>query len=246
VELSGDRPLVPAVQSDGDAAGLARSAPEATRRQQAADEARALTAAAEERRRIANDLHDGAQQRLVVLEIGLETVAQLVEDDPAAAVPMIRRLVAEAQEALSELRRLVHGLQPPELTDFGLVHALRGIARLSPIPVRMSTHHIGRYDEAIEDAVYFTCREAIQNVLKHAPAATTIRLRLADRNGQLAFEISDDGPGLVFDAHQRGSGIASMRHRIASVGGRLTVSAAPGGGARVRGRLPVDGTATTG
>jgi signal transduction histidine kinase len=105
----------------------------------------------------------------------------------------------------------------------------------------MSNRHIGRYEETIEDAVYFTCREAIQNALKHAPKATTITLTLAERNGQLEFEVRDDGPGLVYDAHQRGSGIASMRHRIASVGGRLTVTAAPGGGTQVRGRLPSTG-----
>jgi signal transduction histidine kinase len=239
VDHNGDRPGVHAEPSGGDPPR--RSARARAHSLDPADEARALTAAAEERRRIANDLHDGAQQRLVVLEIGLETVAQLVEDDPAAAVPMIRRLTNEAQEALNELRRLVHGLQPPELTDFGLVSALQAVTRLSPIPIRMSTHHIGRYDEAIEDAVYFACREAIQNVLKHAPEATTITLRLTDENGQLQFEVRDDGPGPVADAHQRGSGIASMRHRIASAGGRLTITAAPEGGTLVRGRLPLDG-----
>jgi signal transduction histidine kinase len=211
-----------------------------------ADEGRALTAAAEERRRIANDLHDGAQQRLVVLEIGLEAVAQLVDDDPAAAVKMIRRLANEAHEALNEMRRLVRGIQPPELTDFGLVSALREVTRLSAMPIRVSTHDVGRYHEAIEDAVYFACREAIQNVLKHAPDATTVTLRVADENGHLEFEVRDDGPGLVDDAHQRGSGIASMRHRIASLGGRLTVTSAPAGGTLVRGRLPVDGAVIAG
>jgi signal transduction histidine kinase len=218
--------------------GRARSARERALRLRLVDEARAATAAAQERRRIANDLHDGAQQRLVVLEIGLETVAQLVEHDPGAALPMIRRLTDEAQEALNELRRLVHGIQPPELADFGLVSALHAVVRVSPIPIRMSTHHIGRYSEAIEDAVYFSCREAVQNALKHAPEATMITVWLADENEQLEFEVRDDGPGLVSDAHQRGSGIASMRHRIASVGGHVAVQAVAGGGTRVRGRLP--------
>lgn len=239
VHQNGDRRSVQVESSGGDArAGFVR---ERALPLHLAYEARALRAAAEERRRIANDLHDGAQQRLVVLEIGLETVAQLVEDDPAAALLMIRRLANEAQEALNELRRLVHGIQPPELTDFGLVSALQAVTRLLPIPIRMSTHHIGRYDDAIEDAVYFACREAIQNVLKHAPEATAVTLRLADENRQLQFEVRDDGAGLVDDAHQRGSGIASMRHRIALVGGRLTVTAAPGGGTLVRGTLPLDG-----
>lgn len=242
MDQDGDRP-----DGENEPPGGERRAPFARRRAQPlplTDETRALRAAAEERRRIANDLHDGAQQRLVVLEIGLETVAQLVEDDPVTALPMIRRLANEAQEALNELRRLVHGLQPPELTDFGLVSALQAVTRLSPIPIRMSTHRIGRYNEAIEDAVYFACREAIQNVLKHAPEATTATLRLADENAQLQFEVRDDGLGLPDDAHQRGSGIASMRHRIASVGGRLTVAVAPGGGTLVRGKLPVDGPVT--
>jgi signal transduction histidine kinase len=199
---------------------------------------RVLAVEADERRRIALDLHDGTQQRLVVLLVGLSELPALIDDDPTRATTLARRLEHEAQEAIAELRALVHGMQPPELTDFGLMQALTELGRSSPIPVSTTTQGVRRYDRTIEDAVYFTCREAVQNTIKHAPDATIITLTLIDTGRRLEFLVADDGPGMAHEAPD-GTGLASMRHRIAALGGTLTIDAAPGAGTRVRASLPV-------
>lgn len=197
---------------------------------------RALDADAAERRRIARDLHDGTQQRLVALLIGLSQLAPLIDEDPARAPALARRLEDEAQNALDELRAIVHGIQPPELTDFGLVEALHHVARSCPMPVTLVTHEVGRYDRAIEDAIYFTCREALGNTLKHAPAAR-VTMTLIDHDHQLELKVDDTGPG--FDFALPGSGIASMHRRVDALGGSLRIESSPDAGTRVQAHLPV-------
>jgi signal transduction histidine kinase len=200
-------------------------------------EARALQAAADERRRIGRDLHDGTQQRLVGLVIGLSELASLLNDrTEARAVILASRLESEAQAALDELRALVHGISPPELTDFGLVQALHHIARLSPIPVSIHISEVGRYDRTIEDAVYYTCREALQNAIKHSPDATIITLELIDSGDRLEFSVEDDGPG--FAAALPGTGLASMLARVEALGGNLALTSSPGEGTRVHASIP--------
>ena len=85
--------------------------------------------------------------------------------------------------------------------------------------------------------MYFSCLEALQNAAKHAPGATAVRLSVA-ANGELRFEVQDDGAG--FDTAQAGNGqgLTSMRDRLAAVGGRLTVRSTPGQGTVVCGTVP--------
>ena len=197
---------------------------------------RALDAEAIERRRIGRDLHDGTQQRLVVLLIGLSDLTSLIHDDQARAVALARRLEDEAQKAVEELRAIVHGIQAPELTDFGLVQALHEVARSCPMPITVITHEVGRYDRAIEDAIYFTCREALGNTMKHASAAS-VTVTLIDHGDLLEFKVQDTGPG--FDAALPGTGVASMHQRIEALGGSLAIESAPGAGTRVHAHLPL-------
>jgi signal transduction histidine kinase len=190
-----------------------------------------------ERRRLVLALHDGTQQRLVVLLAWLSELAGLIDDDPSSAKALVSRLEGETEAAIQELRALVHGIQPAELADIGLVGALRAIARSSPVPARVSTHGVGRYDPATEDAVYFACREAVQNTIKHAPEATAITITLIDHDEWLEFRIQDDGPGC--SAVSAETGLASLRHRIAASGGTLEVHATSGAGTQVHGTIPV-------
>jgi signal transduction histidine kinase len=206
-------------------------------RERGAVESRALAADAGERRRISLGLHDGTQQRLVVLLVGLSQLIDLIDSDPLGAVGLARRLETEAQQAIGELRALVHGFQPPVLTDFGLVHALHDISRSLPISVSTVTQGVRRYDNAIEDAVFFTCREALQNTIKHAPSATGVMLTLIDKGDRLEFGVDDNGRG--FDAALPGTGTATMHHRIEALGGSLTIKSSPGIGTSVQGSIPL-------
>jgi signal transduction histidine kinase len=200
-------------------------------------ESRALAAESGERRRISQDLHDGTQPRLVVLAIGLSELIHLIDSDPSQALRLANRLENEAKDAIGELRALVDGLQPPVLTDFGLVHALHAISRSLPVQVSMITQGVHRYDNSIEDAIFFTCREALQNTIKHAPGATSVMVTLIDYGNRLEFSVQDNGRG--FDAALPGRGSATMRHRIEAVGGSLTITSSPGAGTRVDGSIPI-------
>lgn len=204
---------------------------------QGAADSRAVAAESAERRKFVEDLHDGTQQRLVALLIGLTTLVDLIDSDPAAATRLARRMENEADKAIGELRALVHGLQPAVLTDLGLVPALHDIAQSVPLPVSMITQGIERYDSAVEDAVFFTCREALQNTMKHASGTSIVWVTLIDRGNRLEFSVQDNGPG--FDAALPGTGFATMHHRVETVGGSLTISSAPGTGTLVDGRIPI-------
>jgi signal transduction histidine kinase len=197
---------------------------------------RILAAADDERRRIERDLHDGGQQRLVALRVRLELADEAMRDSPARARRMLQQLGAEVDAALDELRSLAAGVYPPVLADRGLADALRSAALHSPMPVNVDISGDDRYSQDVEAAVYFCCLEALQNVAKHASSASSVAITL-QRNGDLRFAVSDDGPG--FDGSATGNGLVNMRDRVAAVGGTIEIKTAPGAGTDVVGHVPV-------
>jgi signal transduction histidine kinase len=190
-----------------------------------------------ERRRIERNIHDGAQQQLVALAVKLKLADSLVGTDEERAHAMLADLQAETTQALEDLRDLARGIYPPLLADKGLGAALESQARKSPLSVSIETDGIGRYRQETEAAVYFTCLEALQNVAKYAEA-TGVTVRLAQANGTLAFEVSDDGRGFDPAAVHHGTGLQGIADRLAALGGTLTIESEPGSGTTVRGRIP--------
>jgi signal transduction histidine kinase len=203
------------------------------------DNERLAEMVAGERRRIERDLHDGAQQRLVALQIELALLREQLESSAPASSAAVRRLEAEAQAATEELRALAHGIHPPALTERGLGDALAAVARSSVVPASVRVNGIGRLDADVESAVYFTCVEALQNVAKHAQGATEVEVSVGrDPVGALRFEVRDDGDGFALGAAADGTGLAGLRARLAAVGGELRVVSAPGRGTCVAGVVP--------
>jgi signal transduction histidine kinase len=151
---------------------------------------------------------------------------------------MLAEAKSETNDALRDLRDLARGIYPPLLADKGLAAALEGQARKSPIPIAIEPDGIGRYPQETEAAVYFSCLEALQNVAKYADASRAI-VRLAQANGSLTFEISDDGRGFDPAVIGHGSGLQGMADRLAALGGELTIRSAPGHGTTVAGLLPL-------
>jgi signal transduction histidine kinase len=194
----------------------------------------AVDAADAERRRIERDLHDGTQQRLVALAMNLgmaRAQATTVEEAHQA----INEAHEEAKAVLAELRDLIRGLHPAVLEDRGLDAALSGVAARMPIPVRATVDVPRRPPPVIEAVAYFVVSESLTNITKHAQAsqAEVIVQRAGDR---LHVIVSDDGVGGADPA--RGTGLAGLAKRAASVDGTFGITSPPGGPTLVTVDLP--------
>jgi signal transduction histidine kinase len=189
-------------------------------------------------RRLERNIHDGAQQQLVALNVKLGLLSTLALRDSNGASALATQLQSEATEALENLRDLARGVYPPLLADRGLEEALRAQARKAALPVEVDAAGLGRYPQEIESTVYFCALEALQNAAKYS-GADVVRVRLREAEGELRLEVSDDGAG--FDPLVRGSGtgLQGMEDRLAALGGSLEVRSAPGSGATVVGRVPL-------
>jgi signal transduction histidine kinase len=199
---------------------------------------RIVAAQDQQRRRIERDIHDGAQQQLVALAVKLRLADAMVDKDTVKAHDLLTQIQQEANRALQDLRDLARGIYPPLLADKGLAAAVEAQARKSPVPVAVRADGIGRYSQEVEAAVYFCVLEGLQNALKHAdPTQTTVRLAASD--GQLTFQIADDGRGFDTAVGAHGTGLQGMADRLDAIGGTLEVTSAPGRGTTVTGRLPV-------
>jgi signal transduction histidine kinase len=196
--------------------------------------ARAVDAAAAERRRIERDLHDGAQQRLVALALDLGMARERFDSDPAAARALVDRAHGEAKRALAELRDLARGIHPAVLTDRGLDAALSAVAARSPVPVTVEVDLPSRPPGVVEATAYFVVTEALTNVARHARArAATVSVRAQRaQEGRVVVEVTDDGIGGA-DA-RRGSGLHGLADRVAALDGTLAVTSPPGGPTTVR------------
>ena len=151
---------------------------------------------------------------------------------------MASELQAEATEALEDLRDLARGIYPPLLADKGLGAALESQARKAAVQVSVEIDGVGRYPQDVESALYFCCLEALQNVAKYAHA-TRAEARLWASDGELSFEVTDDGAGFDPSVTPRGSGLQGMADRLEAIGGSLVVRSQPGRGTSVTGRVPV-------
>ena len=199
---------------------------------------RLVSAQDAERRKLERNLHDGAQQHLVALKVKLGLAEMLAGKDPEKARATISQLKADADEALETLRDLARGIYPPLLAEKGLPAALASQARKATVPVTVDADGVGRYPQDVEATVYFCVLEALQNVQKYARASAAV-VRLREVDGDLSFEVDDDGRGFDVDRVKRGSGLTNMHDRIDAVGGRLEITSAPNQGSRVAGVLPV-------
>jgi signal transduction histidine kinase len=201
-----------------------------------ASRARLVDAAEQERRRIEQDLHDGAQQRLVEIQIRLAMARELA--DRPDLIRQLDSIAGQAESALMELRALARGIYPGWLRDHGPAFALRAVAATFSLPVRVRDEGIGRTSDAIEAAIYFCAREAMQNAAKHAGESARVTVTLSRREDLIEFTVSDDGVGMGSDGTTGGMGITGMHDRIEAVGGRLEIRSAPGEGTFVRGLIP--------
>jgi signal transduction histidine kinase len=214
-----------------------------------ASRARLVEAQDTARRGLERDIHDGAQQHLVALAVNLRLAGTLAGRSPDRARLVLAQQATAARVATETLVELSRGIYPRQLGEDGIAAALRAAVATSPVPVGVDEDAIGRYPREVEAAVYFCCLEAVQNAVKHAGATTvTVRLTADPTAGGdgLGFTVTDDGTGIDPTVVRSAGGLANMRDRVDSLGGRLVWRVAPGGGTQVSGRFPADVVAAVG
>jgi signal transduction histidine kinase len=188
-----------------------------------------------ERRRLERDLHDGAQQRLVSLALTLRMAREKLGPDAGEAGRLLDRSRQELDEALEEIRELARGIHPAVLSERGLGAAVEALAHRAPLPVEVGEVPAQRLAEQVELTAYFVVSEALTNVAKHA-SATHASVTVANGNGRLAVEVSDDGVGGADIA--LGTGLRGLSDRLATIEGRLDVESEPGRGTTLRASIP--------
>jgi signal transduction histidine kinase len=199
--------------------------------------ARIAASADNERKRIERDIHEGAQQRLLSLRLRVNLAARPGQD-PAAATVALRELAGEVDAAIAEVGSLARGTYPFVLTDQGLGPALALAAHDAPVPTNVVADS-RRYAAEIENAVYFSCLEAMRNASEHAGPGTAVRVTVAERDDNLCFDVRDDGAGFAPDAAGPGVGLISIRDRVAAVRGDVSIESTPGRGTLISGRIPL-------
>jgi signal transduction histidine kinase len=191
--------------------------------------ARLALATAAERHRLARDLHDGAQQQIIAVGMRLRSVQRALDPGQRAYDDLEAAVIALA-DTVADLRRLAHGVRPGRLED-GLAAALVALVADSPVPVKVTVADI-ETTEVIATTVYFVVAEALTNALKHAHA-TAIQVDIERRGETIHVEVSDDGIG----GARTGFGLTSVRDRISSVGGELSLVSTAGAGTLIKVRI---------
>ncbi|MGW3634190.1 GAF domain-containing sensor histidine kinase [Streptomyces sp. NPDC005122] len=199
---------------------------------------------AEERSRLAHELHDAVSQKLFSLRLTAQAAAALVDRDPSRAKGELHQVAALAAEATEELRAAVIELRPAALDEDGLVATLRTqiqvLDRAHSARVTFTGRGVRALPAAQEEAMLRVSQEALHNALRHSGAAR-VDVLLEKRGPGAVLRVSDDGDGFDPTAIRnagRHLGLVSMRDRSSGVGGTLTVESAPGKGTTIEMEVP--------
>lgn len=196
----------------------------------------AVVAGDEERRRIEQDLHDGAQLRIILLRGRIERLASRTATDDASSQAEMETMLRDADDLLSEIRTMSAGMR--RVAPGQLRHALRDLAAAAPLSTQVNADDPGQISPDAEQAVFYCISEALQNAAKHAGARASVVIELSRDGDDVTFAVSDDGSGVTADAHA-GRGLSGMADRLAALGGSLDpIATLPFGGTTVRGRVP--------
>lgn len=200
-------------------------------------------ALAEERERMARELHDALNQSLFSLSLTARAASRHLSTDPKRTAEELNEIAHLAKEAMAELRAVVEGLRTPDVDRDGLLPAIRSqaalLSRVHHLDVDVEADEEPNLDGRVEHEVFRIVQEALTNAVRHAqPARVKVSLLSGD---SLQLTVRDDGLGFDPDKQNyrgRRLGLTSMRERAASIGGTLTISSSPGHGATVRLEVP--------
>lgn len=199
---------------------------------------------AEERSRLAHELHDAVSQKLFSLRLTAQAAAALVDRDPGRAKGELQQVAALAAEAADELRAAVVELRPAALDEDGLINTLRTqiqvLDRAHSARVTFDTCGTKALPAAQEEALLRVAQEALHNALRHSEA-DRVDVVLARRGQGAVLSVTDNGKGFEPRTVRRAGrhlGLVSMRDRASGVGGRLRVHSAPGKGTTIEMEVP--------
>jgi signal transduction histidine kinase len=211
---------------------------------------RALTeqAVADERRRIARELHDVVAHHVSVMGVLATGSRRMLRRDPGAADEALATIEETGRTALREMRRLLTVLrtetepagelapQPGLAGVEGLVEQIReaglqAVLKVEGVP--------GQLEAGIALTIYRIVQEALTNALKHAGAAT-VEVRMVFTRTDVVVEVCDTGRGPQLGTAAIGHGLLGMRERVMLYGGTLRTGPRPGGGYRVHARIPIE------
>jgi signal transduction histidine kinase len=216
-------------------------------------EQRTALAVADERARIAREMHDVVAHSLSVIIAQADGGRYVAAQKPEQAVDVLGTIGETGRTALADMRSLLGVLRHEDETSFGpqpgpemlgdLVERVRTAGLRVSLEVQGDLQGI---PQAIGMSLFRLVQEALTNVLKHAGAGAAAAVRITRRPGLLEVEVIDDGRGVDPDSDGQGHGITGMRERMAVFGGELDAGPLPGRGFRVRARLPLPGGAHPG
>ncbi len=202
---------------------------------------RLVTTREEERRRLRRDLHDGLGPTLASLTFKVDAARNVLTQDLEKADRLLVAVRQQAQEAITDIRRLVYNLRPPALDELGLISALREQAahyQHQGLEVDFDMpSSLPLLPAAVEVAVYRIVQEALTNAARHAKAQRCL-IRLCIDSESLHLDITDDGEGIPA-GHRIGAGLQTMQERTSELGGNCTLTRGSSGGTVIQVELPL-------
>jgi signal transduction histidine kinase len=188
------------------------------------------------RREVERNIHDGTQQKLLAMLVGLRvTEIQLGEDADPQLRSSLNELADQLNGAIDELRALSRGIHPAIVVEGGLTAGLVSLAERSPLPVVLDAVPEQRLPTEVEVTAYYVVSEAIANAARHGEASE-VRIRARLEGDAFEMQVRDDGIGGAEVG--AGTGLRGLAERVEATGGRLVIDSPRGGGTTLRVTIP--------
>ena len=196
----------------------------------------------EERNRIARELHDSVKQQVFATAMQLGAARALLPDDDSPASQRLAEAERLTRMAQSELTHLIQEMRPVALEGKGLARALHEMAgdwsRQTGISLQFHLINEPVLPLLKDQAMYRVAQEALANIARHS-GAHNVEMSLGKKDHQVKLTISDDGNGFDLASPSLGLGLRSMRERVSAAGGTISITSAPGQGARLEVSIPI-------
>ncbi len=207
---------------------------------------REAAAVAEERNRLARELHDVVAHGLAVISIQASAAERVLHSNPTAASEALAHIHHTARESLSDMRRVLAALRSDSDVDLEPTPGLVAVAQLVndvsatgiDIDLTLDPRLTESDDRVLGSTIFRFVQEALTNVIKHGGPNATVAVRVQHEGDAVHLDVSDTGRGLSARSGGDGLGLTGMRERVEVLGGTFSCGARKGGGYRVTARIP--------